>query len=100
MDVWIYVLIGIVVWAVIIGIIAAHLTRKDKKAAENEKWRVKEATLMTVAALGGSLAMLITMRCVRHKTKHKKFMIGIPIIIFFQIAILVTISLLYFLVWR
>ena len=48
--------------------------------------RVREATLFAFSALGGSVAILITMLFVRHKTRHKRFMIGIPIIIAVQTA--------------
>lgn len=69
-----------------ISLLAVILTLRDKRAARKNKWRVKENTLLMVAALGGSIAMLLTMRTVRHKTQHKKFMIGIPVIIILQIA--------------
>jgi len=77
----------------IISLIAVTLTMYDKRAAQQHKWRVRESTLLLVAALGGSVAMLLTMRVIRHKTKHAKFMVGIPVIIVLQIAAAV-------LVWR
>jgi len=66
----------------------------DKSSAKKGRRRVKESTLLIVAALGGSLAMLLTMLAVRHKTKHAKFMVGIPVIIALQIAAAVV------LIWR
>ena len=51
-------------------------------------WRVPEAALLLLSALGGSLAMYITMLLIRHKTKHIKFMLGIPIIMVFQAVLL------------
>jgi len=66
---------------------AIVLTLRDKSAARQRKWRVKESTLLLVSALGGSIAMLLTMRAIRHKTQHKKFMLGIPVIIVLQIAL-------------
>lgn len=65
---------------------AAGLVLYDKRASRLGAWRIKERTLLLVSALGGSVAMLLTMRLVRHKTKHAKFMIGIPVIIVLQIA--------------
>ena len=60
----------------------------DKIAAKrNPQRRIRESTLLWLSALGGSVAMLVTMHLIRHKTKHKKFMIGIPVIIILQIAI-------------
>ncbi len=70
----------------IISLIAVILTMHDKRAAKKHHWRVTEKTLLLVSALGGSVAMLLTMQAIRHKTKHAKFMVGIPIIIFLQIA--------------
>ena len=60
----------------------------DKQKAKKNKWRIPEKTLLILSALGGSVAMLITMLLIRHKTKHFKFMVGIPVIIIAQIAII------------
>jgi uncharacterized membrane protein YsdA (DUF1294 family) len=68
-------------------VIAIIFTLKDKNAAQKRKWRIEERTLLIISALGGSVAMLFTMRLIRHKTKHKKFMIGIPVLIILQIAV-------------
>ncbi len=57
----------------------------DKIAAKRGAWRISENALLTLSALGGAAAMYITMRIIRHKTRHNKFMIGIPIIILLQI---------------
>ena len=71
-----------------ISLISIIVCCYDKIAAKhNPKHRTREATLLWLSALGGSVAMLITMHIIRHKTKHKKFMIGIPVIIALQIAI-------------
>ncbi|MDR0286964.1 MAG: DUF1294 domain-containing protein [Clostridiales bacterium] len=69
-----------------ISIVAVILTLHDKHAAKRGKWRIKENTLLFVSLLGGSIAMLITMHLIRHKTKHVKFMVGIPVIIVLQVA--------------
>ena len=69
-----------------ISLIAIGLTAYDKRAARIGSWRVAERTLLLVSVLGGSIAMLMTMRLTRHKTKHAQFMIGIPITIILQIA--------------
>ncbi|MPN11338.1 hypothetical protein SDC9_158639 [bioreactor metagenome] len=76
----------IYIYLVVISVIAAILTLHDKRAAMKHTWRVKERTLLIVSALGGSVAMLLTMQAVRHKTKHAKFMVGIPVIVVMQIA--------------
>lgn len=58
----------------------------DKWKARKNRWRIPEATLMTVAALGGSIGSLLGMYTVRHKTKHLKFTLGIPLILAVQIV--------------
>ena len=70
----------------LISIIAVIVTVADKAKAKMGAWRVKEATLLLLSAIGGSVAMFITMQVIRHKTKHPKFMIGIPLIIAAQVA--------------
>ena len=72
---------------------AVVFTVSDKLRAIKHKRRISEFTLMTLAVLGGSVAMLITMLIIRHKTRHLKFMLGIPIIILIQLVIV-------FFVWR
>ncbi len=71
---------------IIINLIAIVLTVSDKRRAIAHRWRIPESTLLLAAALGGSPAMLITMKLIRHKTQHKKFMFGIPAIMILQAA--------------
>lgn len=59
----------------------------DKRKARRNQWRIPEATLMTVAALGGSIGALAGMYFFRHKTRHPKFVFGIPAILLVQIAL-------------
>ena len=61
----------------------------DKYKAKKNKWRISEATLLTMAAIGGSIGALAGMRLWHHKTMHKKFKYGIPFIIMLQIALVV-----------
>ena len=77
----------IAIYLAAISLLAIILTIHDKRAARQRKWRVRESTLLLIAALGGSVAMLLTMRIIRHKTKHAKFMAGLPVIIALQIAL-------------
>lgn len=77
----------------LISLIAATVTVADKlRAPDPAKRRVPENTLLLLAALGGSVAMYITMVMIRHKTRHSKFMIGIPIIVLFQTVVLLYVS--------
>ena len=59
----------------------------DKWKAKRNKWRVPEATLLMLAALGGSVGALLGMFVFHHKTKHKKFLIGVPLILLAQLAL-------------
>lgn len=79
----------------IISLIAIVLTIHDKHAAKKRGRRVRERTLLLISMLGGSIAMLLTMLAIRHKTKHAKFMAGIPVIILLQ-----TIAVAAVLWWR
>ena len=58
----------------------------DKGKAKKHLWRIPEATLLTVAALGGSLGCLAGMRLFRHKTRKPKFYLGLPAILVAQLA--------------
>ena len=73
-------------WLILISLISIIVTAADKVKAKRVSRRVPEATLMLLSVLGGSLAMLITMIIIRHKTKHPKFTVGIPVIIVLQIV--------------
>jgi len=86
-------LIYIAAYLTIISLLAVILTIHDKSAARRHKWRTRESTLLLVSALGGSAAMLTTMLLIRHKTKHAKFMVGLPVIIALQIAAVILIAL-------
>ena len=58
----------------------------DKRMAEKKQWRIPESTLLTAAAFGGSIGVWSAMYVVRHKTKHTKFVIGVPVILAAQIG--------------
>ncbi|MBE6960108.1 MAG: DUF1294 domain-containing protein [Ruminococcaceae bacterium] len=59
----------------------------DKQKARKNKWRIAESTLFSIAAVGGSLGILLGMHIFRHKTKHIAFTAGIPAIMAVQIVI-------------
>lgn len=60
----------------------------DKRKAQKGKWRTPEKTLFLIAIFGGSVGSIVGMYHFRHKTKHKSFVIGIPLIFFVQIGII------------
>lgn len=59
----------------------------DKYKAKKSKWRIPEATLLWLAAAGGSLGAMFGMKVWHHKTLHKKFKYGVPAIIIAQLAL-------------
>ena len=89
---------ALITYLVAINLLGIIVTVADKMKAIKGKYRIPELDLWLIALLGGSLGTYIAMKIVRHKTKHKNFMIGIPIIIIIQ---LVTSILAYiFLGWN
>ena len=78
----------------VISLISIIVCIYDKKISKrnNVKLRIPEKTLFIWSALGGSLAMFITMKLIRHKTKHLSFMIGIPVIFILQVALIVALA--------
>ena len=73
----------------IINALGMLLMIVDKSRARKRLSRISEVNLFTIAILGGSFGILFTMILIRHKTRHKKFSIGLPLIIVCQIALLV-----------
>lgn len=61
----------------------------DKWKAQRGHWRVPEATLMGLAALGGSVGAWMAMQLFRHKTQKKKFRYGVPALFVLQVAAVV-----------
>jgi len=59
----------------------------DKKKSQMKRWRTPEGTLFTIAFAFGALGIFMGMRLFRHKTKHNKFVIGIPLILIVQLFI-------------
>ena len=58
----------------------------DKWKAKRGRWRMPEATLMGLAALGGSVGAWLAMQLFRHKTQKKKFRYGVPALFVLQVA--------------
>ena len=74
------------IYLIVINAAAFLLMLIDKVKAKKNRWRIPEATLFLVAAIGGSIGGLAGMYTFRHKTKHLKFTLGIPAILIAQIA--------------
>ena len=60
----------------------------DKLKAKRSKWRIREASLLLLAVLGGSIGALLGMKVWHNKTMHKKFKYGVPAILIVQMAII------------
>ena len=61
----------------------------DKYKAKKGRWRISEATLLMMAVIGGSIGAWVGMRLWHHKTMHKKFKYGIPVIMIMQVCLVV-----------
>ncbi len=76
------------IYLVSVNIITFFMFGIDKWKAKRSRWRIPEATLLAMAAIGGSLGAWLGMKVWHHKTLHKKFRFGIPLILIVQIALL------------
>lgn len=77
------------IYLLIISLITAVITVKDKLSAKKGRRRTPEAMLFLLAFFGGSAAEYITMKLIRHKTRHKRFMAGLPLIMLFQAVLFI-----------
>ena len=84
----------LLLYLLIINAVGFVLMLVDKIKAKKNLWRIPEATLMGVATVGGSIGALIGMYTFRHKTKHPKFTLGIPLILAVQISAFIWILVL------
>ena len=75
-------------WFAFISLTTAVITAIDKDRAKNGSFRISEKKLIILALLGGSVAEYAVMKLIRHKTLHKKFMIGLPVIILLQLLLI------------
>lgn len=81
----------ILIYLFLINALSFLLMLIDKQKAKKDCWRIPEKVLMAVAILGGSLGAVAGMKMFRHKTKHPKFFIGLPMILALQIVLAVVI---------
>jgi len=77
-----------IIYLIIINLYGIFIMYQDKQKAINRKWRTTEAKLFGVALILGSIGILSGMYIFHHKTKHAKFVIGIPLILIIQLYIL------------
>lgn len=74
-------------YLVTVNIVSFILYGIDKYKAKRGKWRISEATLLAVAVIGGSIGAWMGMKVWRHKTMHKKFTIGVPLVFALQVTL-------------
>lgn len=83
---WLHMIIGYLLLANVVTFFTYGI---DKYKAKKGKWRISEATLLLLTVFGGSIGAWFGMKAFHHKTMHKKFYIGVPMIFILQIALAV-----------
>ena len=84
------ILKAVIIYLCAVSAVSVAATVHDKCAAKKSRRRVPERTLILLSVFGGSAAMYLTMRIIRHKTRHAKFMVGIPVIMLLQLAAVIV----------
>ena len=75
-------------YLIVINVVTFLVYGIDKWKAKQGSWRISEATLLILALIGGSIGALLGMKVWRHKTMHKKFKYGLPLILIIQIILI------------
>ena len=78
----------VLAYFITVNVLGLVLFGIDKWKAKHDKWRISEATLLSVTAIGGSIGAWVGMKVWHHKTMHKKFKYGIPLVIVLQFVLL------------
>lgn len=76
----------LIVYVVAVNAVAFVVYGVDKYKAQKAKWRIRESTLLLLAAIGGSAGAWLGMKIWRHKTRHAKFRYGVPAILLIQLT--------------
>lgn len=84
----------LIIYLIVANVVTFFMYGVDKWKAKRSKWRIREAALLLLAALGGSIGAWLGMKVWRHKTMHKKFKYGIPLIFILQVAIAAAVMFL------
>ena len=75
-------------YLIVINVVTFTVYGIDKLKAKQGSWRISEATLLILAVIGGSIGAMLGMKVWHHKTMHKKFKYGLPLILLVQIALI------------
>ena len=78
----------LIIYVAVMSLIAFAAFGLDKYKAKTDKWRTPEKTLFLLAIIGGGIGAFLGMQVFRHKTKHTQFVIGIPVIMIAQLALI------------
>ena len=78
----------LIIYVAVMSLIAFAAFGLDKYKAKTDKWRTPEKTLFLLAIIGGGIGAFLGMQVFRHKTKHQQFVIGIPLIMIAQLALI------------
>lgn len=84
----------VLIYLIIINLVSFIIMGVDKSRAKKGQWRIPESQFMTLAFIGGAIGSFLGMRTFRHKTKHIKFLVFVPI------AIICNFATLYFLYFK
>ena len=76
------------IYLAVINVVTFFMYGVDKWKAKKSKWRIREAALLGLAMLGGSIGAWLGMKVWHHKTQHKKFKYGVPAIIIIQLILI------------
>lgn len=82
----------ILAYLLAINVVTFFVYGIDKWKAKRSKWRISEAALLLLAVLGGSIGAWLGMKVWHHKTQHKKFQYGVPLILIAQIVLAFLVS--------
>ena len=77
------------IYLAVINVVTFFMYGIDKWKAKKSMWRIRESALLGLAILGGSVGAWLGMKVWHHKTLHKKFRYGIPLILIIQIILLI-----------
>ena len=80
----------LIIYFCLISVVTLSFTVYDKVAAKIDTWRIPENYLLGLAFLGGAPVEYFVMRIIRHKTKHKKFMLTLPFMIIIQLVAVIA----------
>lgn len=78
----------ILILIIIINIVGFSMAGIDKQRSIKRMWRIPEKNFYFVSIIGGCPGVYLGFIVFRHKTKHLKFMLGLPFIFVIQLIIL------------